>query len=538
MLHRPIKIEAFVYRHRILLTVGVWLFFLGNFLVRQLPAASKNSLLGDEAGIVFVWNHPFPTAGFFAATRSPLMPPPLDNFAGSVWWRVLNAVAPEWCRNNMELAVRTYPMLVMALGLTTLFVAAFIVSNSASIALLLAALLISHNRILAAMAVEPKFFAALFFFTTLSWLAFIIARNELAKPTPFPLPFWFWLSVNAIGVWAHFFVAVSALAQAALLAWFFYHHWQSRGNLARFTHVPILWMSAILVGDAGLVLLYRKFFANQAPAFDLSNCSSIAAAFADWSDALTRLLPYFGIYWILLAFALGVIGWLLRHTAFLMTGAYFVMVGLCVAAAFFRWFYSCKNYIWEPAHLNFIFPLAFLCLAQGLAWLLAGLHKNLLPGIQKIFLTLSLLIFVFVSPLAGKTCLPEGDSLVRLRRTLQNSQLRVKGVIGIQHDADPSMSRSEDGTRLGFAWELYLKGPHGLPSILECSDPNREIGLVIIPCSERGKFPPIDAPAVGEEVYIDFCDLKNIVIRSPKATLASNQISSPKKRLNGKPLRK
>jgi hypothetical protein len=517
------KIETFLQRYRILLISVVVLLFLCRFLSWQIPSASTNFLWGDEAGNVFVWNQGVLTPGFFAAARTHIMAPPLDHLLASLWWKMLNLIAPEWCRAEMELAMRTYPMFMLALGLAMLFAAAFVVSNSAGIVLLLAALLVEPNPVLAYIGIELKFHASQFFFTSSAWLAFVLARRELAKAAPSPWPFWLWLILGASGVWTHFFAAISTMIQAGLLALFFYRTRRAEGNLARFKLLRLGWMSAVLTVDAGLLFAYAKFYANQPPPFVWSQCKSVPAAVAEWTAALTQLLPFLGIYWLVFALGAGVIRLRSRQASdFPAIVSQFVMLGVCFGTVVFPWLHSCRNYYWGPRYINFMFPLAFLCVTQALAWGMALLQTSLAPWLRRGFVLAGLVLLVALAPAVGKPHIPGGDSFVRLRHALQQEQLHVKGVIGIHPRVDRSLAVTDDGTWLGMTWELYLKGPQGLPKILEFTEANKNGGFEIIASETRESFPVIAKPAPGEEVYVDLGDPKQIVLRRPKAEPVSS----------------
>jgi len=513
--------NEFLHRHRRLWCAGVLALFLGHFLIRQIASASTNSLWGNESGIVFVWNHGIFSSGFYAAARSHIMAPPLDYVMGSLWWNLLTTLAPNWCQSEMELAMRTYPMLMMAVGLAALFIAAFILTNSTSIVLLLAALLVSQNQVLAYTAVELKFYAALFCFSSLSWVAFLWLRRELSKENPSRYPVWIWLGVSAAGVWAHFYVAVTIVAQFFLLALFLAHRKNRDGNLARFRHLRLGWMSAILFMNVVLLAAYVKFYANPPAPFTWDHCKSWPETFLAWKEAIAALLPFLGIHWLTLAFGLAALSWLFHQRPdFVALSSCLIMLGASLSTIFLPWFHSCRYYFWAPHYVNFIFPLAFLSLAQGLAWGLAALGPNLARHAQKLFFLASLIFFIVVAPVAGKPVVDGGDSLVRLRRTLQEAQLRVKGVIGILPQADRSLACTADGTWLGLTWELYLKGPEGLPKVLEFNEAQKNAGFTIISSAEGERFHKIAEPALKEEVCVDLSNPKNIVFRRPAATPA------------------
>lgn len=511
-------LEIFFQRYRLPLCAAVLSLFLCHFFSRQIPSASTNFLWGDEAGNVFVWNQGILTPGFFAAARTHIMAPPLDHFMAGLWWKMLNTVAPAWCQAEMELAMRTYPMAMLALGLAMLFAAAFVVSNSAGIVLLLAALLVGQNSILAYITVELKFHASQFFFTSTSWLAFVLSRRELGKETPSPLPFWLWLGINSLGVWTHFFAAISTITQATLLVLFFYRVYRSESNLARFKPLRLGWLSAILALDAALLFAYAKFYANQPPLFVWTNCKAFPDAAAEWNAALTKLLPFLGIFWLVFALGLGAVKSLSRQKPDFSTAvSHFVMLGVCLATVVLPWFHSCRNYYWGPRYINFMFPLAFLCVAQALAWGLAMMKTSFMPWLQRSFVLAGLVLFATLPPATGKPYIPGGDSFVQLRRALQRGQLQVKGVIGIQPNADRSLAVTDDGTWVGMTWELYLKGPQGLPKILEFTEANKTGGFAMIAPAARDNFPVIAAPTPGEKVYVDFTDSQHIVLRHPEA---------------------
>jgi hypothetical protein len=164
-----------------------------------------------------------------------------------------------------------------------------------------------------------------------------------------------------------------------------------------------------------------------------------------------------------------------------------------------------------------MFPLAFLCVAQALAWGLAMMKTSFVPWLQRSFVLAGLVLFATLPPATGKPYIPGGDSFVQLRRALLREQLQVKGVIGIQPNADRSLAVTDDGRWVGMTWELYLKGPQGLPKILEFTEANKTGGFAMIASAARESFPVIAAPAPGEEVYVDFTDSQHIVLRHPKA---------------------
>jgi len=514
-----VKIETFLQRYRILLSSVVVLLFLCRFLSWQVPSAATNFLWGDEAGNVFVWNQGILTPGFFAAARTHIMAPPLDHLLASLWWKMLNTVVPAWCATEMELAMRSYSMFMLALGLIMLFAAAFVVSNSAGIVLLLAALLVGPNPVLSYIAIELKFHASQFFFTSSAWLAFVLARRELTKTAPSPLPFWLWLVMGGLGVWTHFFAAISTMTQAALLALFFYRARRAEGNLARFKPLRLGWLSALLAIDAGLLFTYAKFYANQPPPFVWPNCKTVPAAMAEWMAALTQLLPFLGIYWLVFALGVGAIRLRSRQESdFPAIASHFVMLAVCWSTVVFPWLHSCRNYYWGPRYINFMFPLAFLCVAQALAWGMALLQTSFTPWLRRGFVLAGFVLLMTLAPAVGKPYIPGGDSFVRLRHTLLREHLHVKGVIGIHPRADRSLAVTDDGTWLGMTWELYLKGPQGLPKILEFTEANKNGGFEIIASAARARLPVIAKPAPGEEVYVDLGDPNNIVLRSPQAT--------------------
>ncbi|MGH7602328.1 MAG: hypothetical protein ACREOI_38670, partial [bacterium] len=323
---------------------------------------------------------------------------------------------------------------------------------------------------------------------------------------------------SSLGVWTHFFAVISTATQAALLVLFFYRAYRSEGNLTRFKSLRLGWLSAILALDAAALFAYAKFYANQPPLFIWANCKTFSSAFAEWNAALTKLLPFLGIFWLIFALILGAVKLLSRSESDFSTAvSHFVMLGVCLATVILPWFHSCKNYYWGPRYINFMFPLAFLCVAQALAWGLAMMKTSLTSWLQRGMVIAGLVLIVTLTPVTGKPHIPGGDSFVRLRRALQREQFQVKGVIGIQPNADRSLAVTDDGTWVGMTWELYLKGPQGLPKILEFTEANKTGGFAMIASAARENFPVIEAPTPGEEVYVDFSDSKHIVLRQPEA---------------------
>src|SRR5579872_1259400 len=164
-----------------------WLTLLGSTVVlsiQHLSSAKTNGLGGDEAAVLWVWNHHYLSRDYFCAVASHIMAPPADFVLGGVWWRLLHHFFPAWSSLNLELAVRTYPNFLMSAATGLLGVCLFLITDSWLLSLTLLIFFTKTSPVVNFYFSEVRFYPALYLWTVLCWFFYLRADNALTEDRP------------------------------------------------------------------------------------------------------------------------------------------------------------------------------------------------------------------------------------------------------------------------------------------------------------------------------------------------------------------
>ena len=444
-----------------------WLTLAASTLIlslARLPEWQRAHINGDEAGVLWVWNHSFLSRNYFCAVASQIMAPPMDFVAGGAWWRLLEHLFPAWTNLNLEWAARSYPWMLMTCATFFLGTSLFLITDSWVLALALLIVFTKASPLVNLYFAEVRFYPAMYLFTILSWLFYLRAEKTLRTPEIRTRGVLTFLTVGAIGVWFHIYVLFTVAGLSVILTFELYRQHQVSPLLK--DRVTRVWLLGIL-GSYLFLFYYLARYANKPHDLGLRHLFDLPLRewWPLWRSTATEVFGVSVPRLFQLLFIFLVVNLFSSDRS--RTARYaIVAAGALAASVLIMLSQGQMHYNWGGRYILFILPNIVILLG----YLLKGTYNVLSrawseenPPVR----VWALLQWIAIPGIAvfllwgQRISAPHpGDTWVVSRKRIVQNHLNVVGVLGIHPSEDHSLTQLENGNWVGMSWELYANGIH------------------------------------------------------------------------------